>query len=286
MINLQVSVAAKQAAKAHAIEAYPNECCGVLKDGAYVRCTNISTVRDTFLINAVEWHALQPVQAVIHSHPEGPDHPSQRDMQSQIDMDIPWGIVLVGKNGPNNEIMAADPWFWSDDFPPVPLIGRDFRHGPSGTDQRGDCYAMIRDIYRSEASVIQVEIDKASGRNRGPQAPRHGVPTRTQDFDWFLKEPILLDDIPRDDSWWRNGENLYLENFQKVGFEPVVKSITGLQIGDVLLTKLVSKVPNHGMVYVGNALIMHHKATRASNIEPVHRWFPNVTHVLRYRGKS
>jgi proteasome lid subunit RPN8/RPN11 len=277
---------ARAAAKAHAVETYPQEACGVLKNGTYVRCTNTATEKDTFVIAAEEWHNLQPVEALIHSHPDGPGFPSMQDMKSQIDMDIPWGLIVVGKGGPNGEIMAADPWFWGDTLPIAPLTMRDFRHGPSGTDNKGDCYALIRDVYRSDPAEIQAAIDRATGRIHAPAPPRHGAPVQRTLETWPLAAPVVLDEIPRDDSWWTKGSNLYLDHFNAVGFDAIVKDPKMVRAGDIFLTRLISKVPNHGMVYLGNNLIMHHKPGRPANIEPCHRWFPNLTHVLRYRGVS
>ena len=34
-----------------------------------------------------------------------------------------------------------------------PLIGREFRHGASGSDDKGDCYALIKDWYFLEKGV-------------------------------------------------------------------------------------------------------------------------------------
>ncbi|HHE2827529.1 TPA: NlpC/P60 family protein, partial [Escherichia coli] len=54
---------------------------------------------------------------------------------------------------------------------------------------------------------------------------------------------ITLPDFAREDDWWRNGQNLYLDNLAENGFYRV--SLSGAQAGDILLCCFGSSVPNH-----------------------------------------
>ena len=72
--------------------------------------------------------------------------------------------------------------------------------------------------------------------------------------DWYRHEFGLdLYNYPRRDQWWENGENLYLENFQKEGFHRI--PVEELQRGDALLMQLASDVPNHAAIYLGDTYL-------------------------------
>ena len=82
--------------------------------------------------------------------------------------------------------------------------------------------------------------------------------------DWYQREwGLELKDYPRRDNWWHQGQNLYLENFQKEGFHKI--PIEELQRGDALLMNLQSPVPNHAAIYLGDQQILHHVQGRLSS---------------------
>ena len=82
--------------------------------------------------------------------------------------------------------------------------------------------------------------------------------------DWYGREwGLELRDYDRRDQWWDHGENLYLENFQKEGFHKI--PVEELQRGDALLMQLVSPVPNHAAIYLGDSQILHHVQGRLSS---------------------
>jgi len=229
----------EQAIAEHARAEYPKEACGLVVDGVYVPLPNVAfDPRDAFAMRAEE--LLRPgVQAVVHSHPDGVPWPSADDMAGQIASNLPWGVLVVGP-GTSGPIL-----WWGPGVPRPPLIGRDFRHGPSGSDGRGDCYALIR--------------------------------------DWFAEERgIELMEFPRSEEWWLHGGNLYLENFGEAGFREI--GLNEIQPGDVVLARVMSKVPNHGGVVLNNGLVLHHLTNRLSRTEPLGRWRSYLTHALRYVG--
>jgi proteasome lid subunit RPN8/RPN11 len=227
---------------AHARAEYPREACGLVLNGAYVPVDNLAeNPRENFMIAVAE--TMRPgVQAIVHSHPDGDPWPSAEDMAGQIATALPWGVLTVGSGG------AGSVLWWGPGVPRPPLIGRDFRHGPSGSDGRGDCYALIR--------------------------------------DWFAEERgIELMEFPRADRWWSDEErlqNLYLDNFGKAGFEEI--GIEEIQPGDVVLARVMSRVPNHGGIVLANGLVLHHLTHRLSRTEPLGPWMRHVTHALRYVG--
>jgi proteasome lid subunit RPN8/RPN11 len=232
----------KEVARLHAIDCYPNESCGAVTAAGYIPFDNLHPEPTRFFDCDDQMEPLitsGELLALVHSHPDGPYGPSAYDMQQQIAMNVPWGIVVCAKDA------ALEPYFWGDMLEPPPLEGRDFRHGPSGTDNKGDCYALIRDWYRKE---------------RG----------------------IMLADFPRDDDWWKHGGDLYRDNFASWGFRVDPAAGSNPQVGDILLIQYHSANPNHGAIYIGNGMLLHHLGSRVSRIEPTVRWKTLVSSWLRY----
>lgn len=238
-----------EAARQHALAAYPNESCGAVTAAGYVPLRNTHPdPRNHFECSA----ELEPLQmsgallALVHSHP-APDNamaPSAHDIAQQVAFGIPWGIVFCDHEA------ALPPYYWGDQLEPPPLEGRDFRYGPSGTDGKGDCAALVRDWYR-------------------------------------LKRGVTLPEYVRERNCWKRGEDLYRANLRHAGFRTVVPSpahrgdVAGEE-GDVLLLQIMAKEPNHSAVWLGHGLLLHHFENRLSLVEPWHRWKPFITDWLRY----
>lgn len=109
-----------------------------------------------------------------------------------------------------------------------------------------DCYTVCKDYYREVLSID-------------------------------LPDPI------RQDEWWLKGENLYLENFQSIGFVKV--ELEDMRLHDGILMQLASPVPNHAAVYIGDNKILHHVANRLSSRDIYGGWFRKCT-VAVIRHKS
>lgn len=231
---MKISEEATQAAKAHAIAAYPQEACGIIVDGQYVKIENISQEPEAgFEMDERTWQDYK-VEAVIHSHsPKYKLEPSASDMLHQISSNVPWGIILSDGKEVSNIL------WWGDFVLDQPLVGRTFIHGVT------DCYSAIRAWY------------------------------------WQNRQ-IKLKDFPRQDLWWKNSENLYVENFSKAGFREIEQSEA--TVGDVVLINFRSEVPNHGGVLIEDGLLYHHLQNRLSNREPIGRWNSLITKWLRYEG--
>lgn len=56
---------------------------------------------------------------------------------------------------------------------------------------------------------------------------------------------------------------MYLDNFSKEGFKEIDDS--DLQYGDLFIMQLESPVPNHGGIYIGDNLVLHHVQGRLSS---------------------
>lgn len=238
--------------QAHAQEKYPEESCGLIVGGEYVRCENVAPPKEThdeelkyacrccmcaFEIAPEEYLKYPQIDAVIHSHPGGPFFPSERDMQGQIDTAVPWGLLMV------DEDRASNVEFWGDQLPIPPLIGRQFVHGIT------DCYSLIRDVYRLGKDKLAEE----------------GITT-----EWPMG-PVFIADVPRSDAWWEQEDrDLYSDLFESRGFHKIDAS--DVLPGDVFLGSVKSKKLNHGGVYIGHDLIIHHLPTKLSVRSPAGLW--------------
>lgn len=142
----------------NAAKATDEEICGVIIDGQPVFLPNAAVDKQTnFLINEMPEEA----EAVFHSHPGGPFHPSLLDMKQQYATMLPWAIACTHKK--HNEVF----WF-GDGVPKLPLIGRPFRHGVT------DCYELVRDFYKQ---VHDIDL---------PHVPR--------DWSWWDDSQSLYED--------------------------------------------------------------------------------------------
>lgn len=229
--------------KQHAAEAYPEEACGIITaKSRYIRMKN--TAADPLKDFRISPETLlkYDVAAIVHSHPDGPSFPSENDMRVQIATAVPWGLCVV-----DSDRVVSTPCFWgSREYIPE-LIGRRFRHGPSGSDGCGDCYALIRDWY-------------------------------------LLERGITLPDFPRPDGWWNTGGDLYTEHFADAGFHEIRPE--EVKEGDVFLGRVLSDVINHGGVYIGGGMILHHLSGRESRREPLGRWVKLIDKWVRYDDKN
>jgi len=96
--------------------------------------------------------------------------------------------------------------------------------------------------------------------------------------DAYMLAGIDLPDYEREDDWWHNGQNLYLDLLPQNGFERV--DAEDLQEGDVILVCLGSETPNHAAIYVGNQHILHHCPDRLSKRDLYGGFWRNYTHSI------
>ncbi|HFK4345730.1 TPA: NlpC/P60 family protein, partial [Escherichia coli] len=94
---------------------------------------------------------------------------------------------------------------------------------------------------------------------------------------------IEMPDFHREDDWWRNGQNLYLDNLEATGLYQVPLSTA--QPGDVLLCCFGSSVPNHAAIYCGDGELLHHIPEQLSKRERYTDKWQRRTHSLwRHRA--
>lgn len=126
----------------HGMNDYPYESCGYIADDKYHPCLNIHTepAKGFKIDPAITGPLLAAgkLQAIVHSHPDGPNFPSVNDQQGQIDTDVIWGIVPVL----GDEVKASgasDIIWWGEQLPIPPYEGRKFIWGVM------HCYQLYRD---------------------------------------------------------------------------------------------------------------------------------------------
>ncbi|MCE5333188.1 MAG: C40 family peptidase [Desulfobacteraceae bacterium] len=132
-------------AREHAMKEYPKESCGIVFNGEYIPLendaadplVNFEIIPEVYLSYAEKGE----VEAVIHSHPNGPQCPTKQDMIGQEACAVPWGIVPIVLG------CSRQPFFWGDQLPVAPFVGRQFRMGVF------DCYALVRDWYRQTKDI-------------------------------------------------------------------------------------------------------------------------------------
>jgi len=225
------------------------EVCGLVRDGAFVPCENVAAhpEREFEIPTAelAEAYGAGDLQGVIHSHPGGPWWPSKADTASQIEMDVPWAILVPGEGS------AALACHWGLPRPPLfhdgQHVPRDFIHYAS------DCYALLQDYYGALGWKLQ-------------DMPRC--------WEWW-KDPDQHGSLYLD--------NLESQGFEVVTTDP--SEIPALvQPHDAYLLAIRSKVPNHGGVYLGDGLVLEHLHGRLSSRQPLARIQKHITHLVRWKG--
>lgn len=143
------------AIKADALERFPEESCGIVVrrlDGTMLYVPMENSATDPLTSFHIEASKLAPVMknlvAIVHSHPNGPDCPSEADMRQQMAFGVPFGIVSTDGVG------CLEPFFWGGNATRAPLIGRGFRHGVT------DCYALIRDYFDEKLNITLNEYPR------------------------------------------------------------------------------------------------------------------------------
>ena len=231
----------------HARAEYPNEAIGYLdQQGNYHRLRNRAA--DPARQAVPDPREVTPLLAggdlavLCHTHPGGPDCPSEQDMVSQQDMDVPFAIMAT-----NGQACAA-PFCWGAGVTDnAPLVGRSFRHGVR------DCYALVRDWYLAEQGVTLPDYP------RGWEWWSAGYPGERDLYQRFFREagfvPIRHDEVRPGDVWLAS-----------------VRSPVPNHAGVYLKGGLTIHHPSSGLA---------HDPNRLSKIEAVARWLPFVTHWLR-----
>jgi proteasome lid subunit RPN8/RPN11 len=239
-MTLFMGDAVDAAARAHALGVWPRESVGLVLDGVYSPVDNIAA-DPTKNFEFDSKLMLKPgLQAVIHSHPSPAitSHaPSLLDMQQQMAMNLPWGIVTSSKDHANSI------FWWGPGVPIPPLEQRPYRFGPSGTDGRGDCYAIVKDYYQTVKN-------------------------------------ITLKDVPRDKESFRAQTPWYDSLFSSYGWKEIDPK--DMVEGDVVLMRIRQKITNHAMIFMNSGLGLHHAEHMLSARTPIGPWLRFRTRCVRY----
>ncbi|WP_051711438.1 C40 family peptidase [Andreprevotia chitinilytica] len=104
--------------------------------------------------------------------------------------------------------------------------------------------------------------------------------------DWYQRERhITLLDFEREDEWWNKGQDLYMQHFAEAGFTRLPDTAP-LQVGDVILMQIRADATNHGAVYIGDGLMLHHLYGRLSTRDVYGGYWREVTRMLLRRLSS
>lgn len=103
---------------------------------------------------------------------------------------------------------------------------------------------------------------------------------------YWQKRNVKLPDFARNDEWWEDGEDMYVENFEKANFYKI--SLDEIQNGDVVLGRVRSSKINHASIYLNNpedgyGTLLHHLPKRLSRRETANPWLGKVELCLRYK---
>jgi proteasome lid subunit RPN8/RPN11 len=245
--SLVASAEAWAAFRAHALEAYPEECLGAVDaSGAYIRMANCAddprrfATPDKFVL--ADMMMRDDLRAVCHSHPDGPDAPSEADMRAQYETCVPFAICAT-----NGQATTA-PFCWGDELlDDRPLLGRSFRHGTE------DCYDLIRSWYQAERVVT--------------------LPNYPRNWAWWETE------TPGE-------KDLYQRYFADAGFVEAERSAP-LEGDVWLAAIRSPVPNHAGLYLDGGLALHHpssglpHDPSRLSKRESIARWSPWITHWLR-----
>ncbi|WP_151777152.1 C40 family peptidase [Acinetobacter brisouii] len=146
---MKLSAKLKKQIVTAASEAYPDEMCGVVVDGEFIRLENSSdNPKNYFEIDPKALAYAEDrgeIMAYVHSHPDGTAIASALD-KHQIELHgKPWVICAY----PDLDIQVFEPCGYK-----APLIGRNYYHGWQ------DCYSLIRDFYERELAIELLDFER------------------------------------------------------------------------------------------------------------------------------
>ena len=145
---MKLTTKMKKAILQDAAQCFPQECCGVIVDGTYIACRNLSEHHDQFEIHPddlAKVEDLGEIQAYVHSHPNATARASELD-RHQIELhQKPWVICAY----PDVEFQVHQPFGYK-----APLVGRDYYHGWQ------DCYSIVRDFYQREFGLQLIDFER------------------------------------------------------------------------------------------------------------------------------
>jgi proteasome lid subunit RPN8/RPN11 len=248
---MELSETIKAAIQAHAAECFPAECCGLIVNGVYVQCRNISKHTDQFEIHPEDLVAAEDsgeIQAFVHSHPNASAGASELDLLQIEVHQKPWVICAY----PDIEFQVYEPCGYK-----APLVGRNYIHGIQ------DCYSIVRDFYERELGINLPDYER-------------------EDAWWESKESksLYLENFEKEGFVEVNDLQYGDVMLCRVGRTEHVNHAI-IWLGDQ--TALKSEQTE---ACVGSSIILHHPYGRKSTREVFgHQWQERVVKVVRYVEK-
>jgi proteasome lid subunit RPN8/RPN11 len=215
--------ATHNAACAHAIAEYPKESCGLVvtvkRKEFYVPCRNIAEKpEDDFILDPHDYMKAEDMGNVkALVH----SHPDQSCVPTMADK------VYCESSGLAWRILAvaSDPLVEDG---AVKIIGyHDMKPNGYEAPYRGrefifgimDCYTLVQDFYKRDMGVV-------------------------------------LPDFDRQDKFWEQGQDLYMDNFQAAGFREIAAPS---EKGDLILMNIRSDIVNHAGIWLAEMdHMLHH----------------------------
>jgi proteasome lid subunit RPN8/RPN11 len=132
--------------KKHFEKEYPREGCGVIGivkgKKKWFPCINTTATNENFVMSSLEYLDIKrkaDIFAIVHSHPDATNEPSQHDIDCCNALGIPYYIFSY----PEMELNIIEPKTKA-----YPLIGREYQFG------KLDCFEAMRDWLAKENIYI------------------------------------------------------------------------------------------------------------------------------------
>lgn len=126
----------------HFKKEYPREGCGVIGvvkgKKKWFSCTNLAKDNENFILSSSEYLEIKKradIFAIVHSHPNASNKPSEHDIECCNAIGVPYYIFSY----PDMELNIVEPKKRA-----YPLIGREYKFGVR------DCFEALRDWLANE----------------------------------------------------------------------------------------------------------------------------------------
>lgn len=249
-MKLRLFASIKRAIERHALEEHASnkrECCGlIIADGdkqRYIPCRNVAENNQDFRLPGEDYAAAENQGQVLAVVHSHVDVPAKPTEADLVSCEA-HGLpwhIVSVCQDAGDESASVRGWH---SFEPSGYVAP--LVGRSFFHGSLDCYGLIRDFYDRELG-------------------------------------IEIPDFERPDDWWIKSENgeLYLDNFEKAGFERIYD---GPRYGDVILMQYRSDRTNHGGVYLGDAELKTQPGLHRVPNAMLHHAMPRLSERVLYAG--
>lgn len=242
---MQITEEIKESIKKHALEEFPNECCGLIINNdnniKALRCKNISDYpTEHFIINPKDYLRAESIGKIIayyHSHSNNNPDFSKADIIVSENSKIP-AILFT-----NNELKTYNPKNIK-----TPYEGRPFQ------PYFFDCFSLVKDYYSRELNINLTEL-------------------KCQEREEISKWPNVS---------YNNSSNFTLKNhFLSNNFIEIKGKY---KKHDILLCRpLGIKCASHCIIYLGNNMVLHQLLNSISKKELLLEYWKNrIVNIMRH----